>query len=63
MQVQLVGSFTQASQRSGKSVYTLQRWARQGKIKTTKDVHGRRCVILESLDKALGLEVIGEVAA
>jgi predicted site-specific integrase-resolvase len=54
--LQLVANFTQASQRGGKSIYTLQRWARQGKIKTTKDVNGRRCVILESLDKALGLE-------
>jgi predicted site-specific integrase-resolvase len=56
MQAQVVGTFTQASQRTGKSVYTLQRWARQGKIKAVKDASGRRNVIFESLDRALGLE-------
>jgi predicted site-specific integrase-resolvase len=54
MQTEVVGTFTQASQRSGKSVYTLKRWAKQGKIRVVKDVHGR--VDFKSLDKALGLE-------
>jgi predicted site-specific integrase-resolvase len=56
MQIQVVGTFTQASQRSGKSVYTLKRWAKQGKIRVVKDVHGRGSVDFKSLDKALGLE-------
>jgi predicted site-specific integrase-resolvase len=52
---QLVGSFMQASQLCGKSVYTLQRWARQGKIRTVK-VCGRNQVDFRSLREMLGLE-------
>jgi hypothetical protein len=52
---QLVGSFTQASQLCGKSVYTLQRWARQGKVRTVK-VCGRTEIDFRSLREMLGLE-------
>ena len=63
MQERLTATYTQATQMSGKSVWTLKRWAKQGKLQTTRDIHGKELLVVASLRQALGLAPSEGVAA
>jgi hypothetical protein len=51
--LQLVGTYTQASQVCGRSTWTLKRWAKDGKLKIVK-VCGKNLVDFSSLRELLG---------
>jgi predicted site-specific integrase-resolvase len=62
MHQQIAVNYTQASQMTGKSYWTLKRWVKQGKLQVVADADGKGNITVASLYKAMGVAPSNEAA-
>jgi predicted site-specific integrase-resolvase len=63
MRQQLSYSWTEASQISGKSFWTLKRWAKEGKLETVTDANNQKRPTRDGLLRAMGFAPSEEAVA